>query len=168
MGDALGCKMSQSSPSTLRGGGVFFTTFSHVGLVVFFGCDCTLSTHSIPIFPMEKNCDISLPPPRIESSLGSTSAMGLDVSFKLCKDNWCCYSKSTIGSISTILVVCFCPPINSENIDLLSMSTWVWTCWFSNMVTNLPSISFYFISMAIIQANIFPKMFCQITHIPQY
>jgi hypothetical protein len=50
----------------------------------------------------------------------------------------------------------------------LSMSTWVWTCWFSNMVTNLPSISFYFISMAIIQANIFPKMFCQITHIPQY
>jgi hypothetical protein len=64
-------------------GGVSFTTFSHVGLMVFFGCDYILSMHSVLIFPMEKDSDISLPPPRIESSLGSTSTMGLDVSFKL-------------------------------------------------------------------------------------
>jgi len=87
MGDVLGCKMTQSSFSTLKGGGVnflggvFFTTFSQAGLVVFFGCDYNLSTRSIPIFPMEKNCDISLPPPRIKSSLSSTSTMGPNVSF---------------------------------------------------------------------------------------
>jgi len=60
MDDVFGYKMTQSSPSTLKGGGVsffggvFFTTFSHARLVVFFGCDYNLSTHSIPIFPMEK------------------------------------------------------------------------------------------------------------------
>jgi hypothetical protein len=78
MGGLLGCKMAQSSLSALKGGGVNFlggvsvTIFSHAKLMIFFGCDCALSTHLALLFPMEKNCDISLPPHRIESSLGST------------------------------------------------------------------------------------------------
>jgi hypothetical protein len=81
--------MSHSSPSTFKGGGVnflggiSFTIFSHVGFMVFFGCDYILSMPLVPIFPMEKDYDISLPTPTMESSLGSTSTIGLDVSFRL-------------------------------------------------------------------------------------